>query len=413
MASTGSSSRRRALFVALALLLAALVLEGLLQLCCLALPPIDAVIGRGVPPTVDDPVLQYRPNPAFPDHDAAGFRNAVRPERADIVALGDSQTYGHAVTRESAWPARLQAATGLSVYNMAYSGYGTGHCLALLDEALALQPRLVVVGLYGGNDLIDTFFMVHDRGQLPALRSADPDIASAIAEARDSGRSLTAAWKATQEAWRWSGPGAVPRQMVAWLADNSRLVGVGRALARASSESLGAAAPSLPWEEVRARADAAEDSLLFAVEVGELRTVLTPQTRLSVVDLDDARVVEGLRLALAALGEIQARVPLLVVFIPTKEWVVADAVAASDLVPPESYEALVRHEEALWRRVADGLTSAGIAWIDGLPGLKRRVLAGDFPYRIDLDGHPNDSGNAALAEVVGGAAAVRALMSPR
>ena len=66
---------------------------------------------------------------------------------------------------------------------MAYSGYGLGQTLALLEEALTLSPRLVIVGLYGGNDLIDTFFMVRDEGKL-LLTSSDPTIGEAIARAQ-------------------------------------------------------------------------------------------------------------------------------------------------------------------------------------------------------------------------------------
>ena len=44
-----------------------------------------------------------------------------------------------------------------------------------------------------------------------------------------------------------------------------------------------------PWDEIRDRADDAPDDLLFAVDVDGVRTVLTPKTRLSVLDLDDAR----------------------------------------------------------------------------------------------------------------------------
>ena len=67
----------------------------MLPLACLVVPAVDAVIGRGVAPTIGDPVLGYRPNPAFPDHDSAGFHRD-RPATTDVVTFGDSQTYGHA-----------------------------------------------------------------------------------------------------------------------------------------------------------------------------------------------------------------------------------------------------------------------------------------------------------------------------
>ena len=52
--------------------------------------------------SIDDPDLVNRPNPKFPGHDRRGFRNPVALAKADIVALGDSQTYGTNVAAASA-----------------------------------------------------------------------------------------------------------------------------------------------------------------------------------------------------------------------------------------------------------------------------------------------------------------------
>lgn len=43
---------------------------------------------------VEDEELRIRIQPNAPGHDAWGFRNEVVPERVDIVAIGDSQTWG-------------------------------------------------------------------------------------------------------------------------------------------------------------------------------------------------------------------------------------------------------------------------------------------------------------------------------
>jgi len=60
-----------------------------------------------------------RGDPRYPDHDARGYRNAHAVSRADIVALGDSHTYGVAVKkRHEAWPAVLAERTGHVVYSI-------------------------------------------------------------------------------------------------------------------------------------------------------------------------------------------------------------------------------------------------------------------------------------------------------
>ncbi len=89
-------------------------------------------------PTIPDDRLGTRGNPLHPDHDRAGYRNLERPGHANIVVLGDSHAYGGGGIAKS-WPARLGA------YNMALPGYGPGHNLLQLEEALSFQPRLVIV----------------------------------------------------------------------------------------------------------------------------------------------------------------------------------------------------------------------------------------------------------------------------
>src|SRR5262249_21309281 len=73
---------------------------------------------------IDDPVLGHRIQPLTTGHDGLGYRNIVVPERADIVAIGDSQTYGVGAPRDSSWPYQLSQLLGENVYNMAVGGYG-------------------------------------------------------------------------------------------------------------------------------------------------------------------------------------------------------------------------------------------------------------------------------------------------
>lgn len=85
--------------------------------------------------------------------DARGFRNPVRPERADVVVAGDSFSEGSMVDDDEAWPARLAAATGWSVYNASVSGGTPRQYLNNLAAfGMDLRPRTVIVSLYEGND---------------------------------------------------------------------------------------------------------------------------------------------------------------------------------------------------------------------------------------------------------------------
>src|SRR5262249_35216208 len=92
-------TNRRLQFVlgALTFGLALLICEGLLHMAGAIsvtayrtlMPPHDA---EAI--TLPDEQLMYRGNPYHRDHDASGYRNATRPDRADIVVLGDSFAYG-------------------------------------------------------------------------------------------------------------------------------------------------------------------------------------------------------------------------------------------------------------------------------------------------------------------------------
>ncbi len=103
-------------------------------------------------------------------HDAKGFRNATVPKRSKAVVIGDSQTWGVNVSREKAYPRKLGRLLNQSVYQMSMGGYGSVHYRVLLDKALMLRPRVIVVGLYFGNDLWDAYRMVYTTENYGDLR---------------------------------------------------------------------------------------------------------------------------------------------------------------------------------------------------------------------------------------------------
>jgi hypothetical protein len=85
--------------------------------------------------------------------DGRGFRNPANYDRCDVVVLGDSFAEGSNVSDEQVWAVHLATKSGLSVCNLAVSGYDPLHYLASLEEyGLALKPRHVLCMLYEGND---------------------------------------------------------------------------------------------------------------------------------------------------------------------------------------------------------------------------------------------------------------------
>ena len=139
---------------------------------CLGLVLIEGVLWlrRTVAPqhfaveeAITDARLGYRPNPRIPGHDARGWRNARALERADVVVFGDSQTYGVNVASENAWPQQLATDMRLTVYQMAYGGFGPAHYPILLNEARPLEPKVILASYYFGNDLLDAYWLIYDK----------------------------------------------------------------------------------------------------------------------------------------------------------------------------------------------------------------------------------------------------------
>ena len=89
---------------------------------------------------VPDPRLVFRLSANAPGHDALGFRNATVQPRVDVVAVGDSMTWGINASREEAWPQVLGRRAARSVYQMAHGGYGPVQYLALAEEASTFEP---------------------------------------------------------------------------------------------------------------------------------------------------------------------------------------------------------------------------------------------------------------------------------
>src|SRR5262245_55537941 len=103
--------------------------------------------------TVPDEVLGIKMAPGSVGFDQWGFRNPTVPPAAEIVAIGDSHTYGNNATMAQSWPYVVGTLTGRSVYNLALGGYGPNQYYYLLStRAVKLRPRWVICGLYMGDD---------------------------------------------------------------------------------------------------------------------------------------------------------------------------------------------------------------------------------------------------------------------
>jgi hypothetical protein len=396
---------RRVLHALLLALAVIAMLEGMLYLAERANDRVAPVLW-GASKVVPDARLGQRPNPRLPDADAAAWRNAARLERAEIVAVGDSQTYGDEVAQGDAWPQQLGRKTGRATYQVALGGYGPVEYERLMDEVLALSPQLVLVGLYSGNDLADAYLSAYPRALAPELRSVDPALV-ARCEALDARAEIKDAWERTRNARRGRSSNFFWRE-VERADESSRVLALVRALLHAvSGRASGrdyADDGARDFDELRERAARFGSDLLLPFADARVKTVLTPAARRAVLDTGDARVEEGLRITLEALVRMHRRCAesgcrLAVVGIPSKELVFSERVRAGG-APPTAYAELTLRETLVWERIRAALQHANVPLVDTLPRLRALLASDRNPYRSDWNGHPIAAGNAAIAEAV-------------
>jgi hypothetical protein len=393
MARALRTAGRRTVGVLAIVVVWAVVIEGALQLACL-IPAVRALVtGAGPQPLIPDQRLGLRGNAAYPDHDEWGYRNPARPARAEVVALGDSQTYGTGVRRDEAWPPALERRLGVNVYNMGNPNFGAPHYWLELEHALSLEPHVVLVTVYFGNDFYDAFRLAAINAEVGAFVDGEVlDRAQALeaqAPLATIGQTL---FEPTVGERRELG---TVRRL---LSQYSRSYSLASTLSRRLSERA-----RLPQVESREFAStwrsltAERRALASAYDGDDWRTILTPLYRREVVDYRDPRIEAGLAVIRASLAHItercqEAGVRLIVVFIPTKENVFAGRIHHLEAHAP--LPQLVADEEALKQTLVEDLEALDVEYVDLLGPLRGAPAQ---PYFEDLDGHPSVAGHEAIA----------------
>jgi hypothetical protein len=126
--------------------------------------------------------------------DAAGFRDRWDPALPDlgVVAIGDSETFGHGVPADGSWPEQLQQALGVNVYNAGVFGYAVTQYEPVLRRLVrdGRRVKLVLLAMSwndvpsgvdppDSNTVRDGFVVTTDAARRPAdvvlrLRSSAP-----------------------------------------------------------------------------------------------------------------------------------------------------------------------------------------------------------------------------------------------
>jgi hypothetical protein len=316
--------------------------------------------------------------------DAEGFRNPERPARADVVVLGDSFAEGSMVDDTDTWSALVAERAGLRVYNAAVSGASVRQYLNNLAAfGMELEPGLVVVALYEGNDFKP------DSGR--HWRAPDPEEGAWGRLVAGFERNRLYAFKLSPLRFR----------LKRWLVQN---------LGPVNADAPVPASPGLDWMPVALETPAGVQH--YAFEPKRLMRLYWERAR-----FEKARHWTTNRDLLAEIEELAraggARV--LFVYVPSKPHVVMplvrDRVSADalrefagwgddDLPPAEEFEPLLferlETQEAVflaWCR------EAGHACVSLTPALREAMAAGE-PVYFTYDQHWTREGHERVAEIL-------------
>jgi hypothetical protein len=291
--------------------------------------------------------------------DMHGYRNTMPwPAQADIVGVGDSFVFGFGVNDDQTWMRLLaDGLPGSRVINLALPGLGPQQYLQAYQEfGDALKPKLLLFGLFPGNDVVDA------KRFDQQLRAGKPG--------SDSG-------------WRSSGGlppsdgGAQVKDRLAWLRKSYLLKFVG-SLNDAVSPFSGHTMDCGNGGRLRLVPE------LYA-ERANMAHPGNPSFELVMDTIEQARVLTH-----------EQGTELLVLLFPTKEEVYLPV--SGKRVP------------ALLEPFRAELETRGIPHLDVTPFFQEEARRGECVF-FEVDGHPNVRGEQLIARVVGDTLRNRAELS--
>jgi hypothetical protein len=331
---------------------------------------------------VSDDILGAVPAPsAMAEFDRWGFRNPKVPETSDIVAVGDSHTYGNTARMVDSWPYVLGRLTGRQVYDMALGGYGPNQYFYLSNtKALSLKPKMIIWGLYMGDDFENAFTITYGLDHWAYLRKLPPQ---------------------KVEENIWESP-AIPSWHLhgvrIWLSRHSLLyqlvfhTGLGGHL---KGEVQIRNAPQL-YPGIDTSLNIPEKNILEAFR---------PKAVLFGLDQDDPHIREGMRITFELIKQMnetckQNHVQFVVVVIPIKEMVFSDYLEHNPNIPlNDVMDKLLVNADSAQAQIFQFMKDQNIAYVDPLPALKRSAGQGLYAASAG-DMHPSRNGYRVIGEAV-------------
>ena len=328
---------------------------------------------------VSDEVLGAVPSKtAKAGFDDWGFRNREVPKTAEIVAVGDSHTFGNTARMDESWPYVFGQLTGKPVYNMGMGGYGPNQYFYLsTTKALSLKPRTIVWGLYMGDDFENAYTITYGLDHWAYLRGH-------------------AAEKADFNIWEQHPSAGWFKNARVWLSEHSiiyQLLFHGAWGGRVQGEmQIKNAAQLYPGEATS-----------LSVPEKHILEAFRPKSMLVRLDQQSPPVLEGMRITFELLKQMndlcrQNHIQFMVVVVPIKEEVFSEYLEHNSKVPMnEVLDSLMVNDRLAREKTFKFLNDAGIPYADPLRALKNAADR-ELYARTAADMHPGKNGYKVIAE---------------
>lgn len=340
--------------------------------------------------SVEHEKLGYVMDPNMSEIDENGFRNK-KLASVDIVALGDSHTYGFNVSSDNSWPKLLGRKLEKNVYNFGVGGYGILQYQTLLSKSIELNPEVILLGLYLPNDLNDICVLVSSN-KYWASRAQQFHIDSSVCPEEKPYSAL--------------GASANEKSNISigkWLKENLAIISIVSKYYHRFSTRKG-----INVRELNAINKIEKDGAANALVIndGKIKTMIDfgrIKLNKDCMDMNSPHIQMGYEVLKEFFFEAKKNTELSnihfgVLFIPSKERVFYEYLKQRDHYLPEEYEDLVDNEDELKGMTSVFLENIGTPFIDVLPGMEKALLTHGDIYPAWDDGHTILIGYKVFAE---------------
>lgn len=307
--------------------------------------------------------------------DEHGFRNNTLSS-IDIVALGDSHTYGFNVSSDNSWPKLLARKLDKTVYNFGVGGYGILQYQYLLDKSIELDPKVILLGLYLPNDLNDICRLV-STNQYWSSRAKEFNINSSLCNESQKRKNISKKKRPS---------------VSKWLKEKSATISI-----------------ALEYNSYF--------STLRKIENNEIRNAVVINDKKTKTIINHKRIKQHkkymdvnepqIKMAYEVLKHIFLKanknfetnnIRFGILFIPSKERVFYQYLMQRGYDLPIEYKELVDNEDELKANITRFLSEAGIPSIDILQDMENALLKYENIYLPSDNGHPIENGYQIYAE---------------